>query len=150
MVQINKIKLVFAYILPVIFAQDSWSPIDIVSQALNGVVATTNGTEAIQAVETYFSTEYKQYTDTTVLDYEGFKQHVQELTNGLTHVEFNIYKIIGPSTPVNSSDTTIYQVGTYHHVEDTVGSKTAVANVIAVFSVQNGQIIECHEVTETE
>ncbi|GAD97907.1 hypothetical protein PVAR5_6593 [Paecilomyces variotii No. 5] len=126
---------------------DNSSPKDIVVNSLTALLGTTNTTNAVQSIETYFSPGYVQHTNTDILDYASFVQHIQDLKIGLLRSDLRIKTIIGPmQTSANSSLE--YQVGSYHHITLEYGNETMSSDVIALFGLRDGKIVECHEVTQ--
>ncbi|KAL1854215.1 hypothetical protein Plec18167_000132 [Paecilomyces lecythidis] len=126
---------------------DNSNPKDIVLNGLTALLGNTNATKAVQGIETYFSPDYVQYTNTDILDHDSFVQHIKDLKVGLERSNLHIKTIIGP-TEASTNSSLEHQVGSHHHITLGYGNKTMSSDVISLFGLRDGKIVECHEVTQ--
>lgn len=108
----------------------------IVVQALQEII--TNNTYDETIVIRYFSPDYIQYVDGKTIDYLHFIAHVKVLKQTLAKASIKFIAI------AENKET----VFTHHHVIATkYDGSQIIAQVIAHFTLHEGRIIQCNELT---
>ncbi len=98
--------------------------------------------EDCQATETtiahYFSPDYIQSVDDKILNFEQFVSHMKVQKSVVETININLLKMVGEGDIVCS----------HHEVYATKKNGDALkAKVIAFFTIKNGKIIRCDELT---
>ncbi|PKF73655.1 hypothetical protein [Chryseobacterium sp. PMSZPI] len=89
-------------------------------------------------IETYFSKDYVQFVDHLQLDYEDFVLHIKKLKEKISKQSIEILHYA-------ENGNIIF---TNHHVESLLKDGSMVKHkVLAEFTIQNGKIIQCDELT---
>lgn len=91
-----------------------------------------------QLITTYFSPQYVQVVNDTVLDFEGFKQHIKKLKEVVHTIRLEILQ-------TGEGKDCVF---TKHKVEVLLNDQsTHTYKVMAEFLFQEGKIIRCEELT---
>lgn len=91
-----------------------------------------------QLIATYFSPQYVQVVNDTVLDFEGFKQHIKKLKEVVHTIRLEILQ-------TGEGKDCVF---TKHKVEVLLKDQsTHTYKVMAEFLFQEGKIIRCEELT---
>ncbi len=107
-----------------------------VIQALENVVCQSIHDERI--IKTFFAPDYRQEVDGAELDYPGFVAHMATLKQATQSIMVKILAIAGEGNNVLT-----------HHRVDVIktNGESAVAEVFAHFTLKEGKIILCQELT---
>jgi len=109
----------------------------IIKAALQAVIANVNGF-SIEVIASYFSVNYHQNVNGNVLFYDDFVKHIAALYQVLKSVEITIIAMVQDGQTVFS----------HHHVHAKKYDGSEVhTQVIAQFTLQDGKIIQCDELT---
>jgi DNA-binding transcriptional MocR family regulator len=91
-----------------------------------------------QLITTYFSPQYVQVVNDTVLDFEGFKKHIKKLKEVVHTIRLEILQ-------TGEGKDCVF---TKHKVEVLLNDQsTHTYKVMAEFLFQEGKIIRCEELT---
>jgi len=106
-----------------------------VAQALREIICKPEHNEA--TIRAWFSADYQQYVDGETLDFSGFVSHMAAL-KGLTQaMDIELVAIVG-------QDTTVL---THHIVTVKKAGQPSRIEVFAHFTLRDGLIIRCEELT---
>ncbi|UXY11534.1 nuclear transport factor 2 family protein [Kosakonia sp. ML.JS2a] len=107
-----------------------------VTQALQAIVCNPEHDEA--KIREFFSPQYRQYVDGESLDFRGFVEHMAKLKQLAESIEVTMVAIAGQHQDVL----------THHHVAvSKKGGGVSHVDVLAHFTLQDGMIIRCEELT---
>lgn len=106
-----------------------------VAQALREIVCHPQHNEA--KIRDYFSPDYQQYVDGETLDFAGFVSHMAKLKQLTGAIDVTLTAIAGEGA----------NVLTHHHVTVKQAGRQSRIDVFAHFTLHNGLIIRCEELT---
>jgi hypothetical protein len=150
------LRYLFLTATSVLAGSATFPPVELVEDALKALVANTNATAAVSAVNAYMSPDYVQYTNGYQYNYSAFVDHIAGLYVDLIDANLVFLEVFGgssdnQSTTVNSNQLT--QVGSHHlvnytYINETTGADIVLnAEVLSIFDLRDGLITGCNEVT---
>ena len=108
----------------------------IVQEMLHQIIESKSYDE--KQIEVYFSPQYIQVVNTTVLDFEGFKKHIQKLKEVVDSIDLEIVQ-------TGVGDHCIF---TNHRVHVVLKDQSShYYKVMAMFVFEENKIIRCEELT---
>ncbi|BAP31166.1 uncharacterized protein CHSO_2129 [Chryseobacterium sp. StRB126] len=108
----------------------------IIQQVFSNILE--NPTFDLSLIEKYFSKDYIQFVDHTQLNYEEFILHIQKLKEKVTEQKIDILNYA-------ENGNTIF---THHTAKSILKDGSIVRHkVLAEFTIQEGKIIRCDELT---
>lgn len=125
------------------------SPINVESQTDNRALVMDallllnelNGNDTIERLQTYFSPNYRQESDTHTLTYKEFMEHLYALRDVTAELQL---RIVGAAaygeTVLTHHIVTVRKVNSKH---------SSTVEVYAHFTVQDGHIVACREMAKT-
>jgi hypothetical protein len=91
-----------------------------------------------QAIRTYFAPSYRQDVDGQVLDFAGFCQHMRVQKAALQALQIQFLTLVAEGDVVFTNHLVTLE---------TKEGRQATLKVLAEFTVRNGQIVACDELT---